>query len=109
MSFSDEPASPEKVVYWGRELPPLAESIEGEHTVEADSPHLPMHTHADELWTYATEPLKAEATRRIIQEVRRQGGSCAHVVDEQIEPHTDYAAGTMWLHGRYTYVMYRHG
>lgn len=98
----------EKRVYFRRELPPLSESIEGEHVVEADSPHVPLSPHHDDVWTTCNEPLLAELVHRIEQELVRQGGSCAHVVDEVVEPHIDYATSTMWLRGRYTYVMYRH-
>lgn len=100
--------SSEKIVYFRRELPPLSESLEGEHTVEADSPHVPMASHLDDVWTVCSDALTAEVVRRIEQEVHRQGGSCAHVVDEQVEPHHDYTTSTMWLRGRYTYVLYRH-
>ncbi len=103
-----ESSIPQKRVYFRRELPPLSESIEGEHIVEADSPHLPLGSLHDELWSRCADPLAQEATRRIEQEVRRLGGSCAHVVDEQIDPHTDYNSATTWLHGRYTIILYRH-
>lgn len=102
------PANPEKIVYFRRELPPLSEAIEGEHVVEADSPHVPLSPHHDDVWEQCSEPLIAELVHRMEQEVRRQGGSCAHVVDEEVEPHIDYSTSTMWLRGRYTYVMYRH-
>ena len=122
MSTSSNPESPadplhadpaagtgiDKVVYFRRELPPLSEAVEGEHIVEADSPRLPTHFGHDELWSRCADALQAEAIRRIEQEVHRQGGSCAHVVDEQIEPHSDFGKAESWLRGRYTYVMYRH-
>lgn len=98
----------EKTVYWRRELPPLAERIVGEQTVEAESQRVPHTSHEDELWERGAAELEAEASRRIEQELRRVGGSCAHVVEEQVEPKVDYAAGTTWLSGRYTYVVYRH-
>ena len=103
-----ESSAPQKRVYFRRELPPLSESIEGEHIVEADSPHIPLSSHPDEVWERGSDPLTAELVHRIEQELTRQGGSCAHIVDEVIEPHADYATSTMWLRGRYTYVMYRH-
>lgn len=107
--MEQETPLPTKRVYFRRELPPLSESIEGEHIVEADSPHVPLSPHHDDVYSQCSEPLLAELLRRIDQELTRQGGSCAHVVDEEVEPHIDYATSTMWLRGRYTYVMYRHG
>ncbi len=108
MNDPRQPNVPEKVVYFRRELPPLSETIEGEHVIEADSLHVPLSAHPDEVWTQCSDALTAEVVRRIEQEVRRQGGSCAHVVDEEVEPHHDYTTSTMWLRGRYTYVLYRH-
>ena len=108
MSESREPSLPEKIVYFRRELPPLSETVEAEHVVEADSPHVPLSAHPDEVWTQCSDALTAEVVRRIEQEVQRQGGSCAHVVDEAIEPHHDYTTSTMWQRGRYSYVLYRH-
>jgi hypothetical protein len=98
----------EKLVYWRRELPPLGEAILSEQIVEADSRRLAIGSHHEELWEKGAAELLEEATRRIEQEIHRQGGSCAHIVDEQVEPKVDYSIGKMWLHGRYTYVLYRH-
>jgi hypothetical protein len=39
--------------------------------------------------------------------VRRLGGRCARILDERIEPKFDDAHGEAWLHGRYTYMLYR--
>jgi hypothetical protein len=37
----------------------------------------------------------------------RLGGHFAHVHDEAIEPKHDEAAGERWLHGRFSYMLYR--
>ena len=47
------------------------------------------------------------ARLRLEQEVRRLGGHYAHVVDEPIESQRNDATGESWLHGRFTYVLYR--
>ncbi len=112
MASTTQEAAVQKLVYWRRELPPLGEQIEGEHIVEADSPHLPIehpqeYPH-DDLWSRCAADLEATAAKRLEQEIRRLGGSCAHIVDENIEPKSDHATGTTWLHGRYTYVLYKH-
>jgi hypothetical protein len=49
----------------------------------------------------------ANAESRLIQEIARLGGDYAHVHDESIAPKHDAAAGTSWLHGRFTYMLYR--
>ena len=98
----------EKLVYWRRELPPLGETPAGESSIEANSRPLVIGSPPEELWVKGAEELLKAAMQRIEQEVRRQGGSCAHIIDEQIESKADYATDKMWLHGRYTYVLYRH-
>lgn len=98
----------EQRVFFGRDLPPLGEVVEGEHTIEADSPALPIDACHDALWDDGSSALQTEVTRRIEQELLRLGGSCAHVVEARLEPKVDYATGKMWLHGRYAYVLYHH-
>lgn len=44
---------------------------------------------------------------RLVEEVERLGGHYAHVRDEAISPGHDDAAGEAWLHGRFTYMLYR--
>ena len=51
----------------------------------------------------------AKAESRIVQEVARLDGNFAHVNDETIDPKHDAAAGEAWLHGRFSYMLYRHG
>lgn len=98
-----------KVIYWRRELPPLHEEVEGEHEVEAESRHVPNDfAHRAELWGRCYPSLVEEAERRIAMEVARLGGSCAHVLDEQVTARVNDAAGEFALHGRFRFVMYRH-
>lgn len=97
-----------KIVHWRNELPPLSEKLEGEHVVEARSQAVPNSAEHDHLWKLCYESLIAAAAERIEQEVRRLGGSCAHVVDEKIEPKTNHHTGEYWLTGRFLYVMYQH-
>ena len=95
-------------VYWHRELPPGDAVAQGEHTVEADSPHaIGSIGHRDELWNECQRGLDAALHRRLHQEIARLGGRCAHVLDEHIEPKHDPVTDEAWLHGRYTYVLYR--
>jgi hypothetical protein len=49
----------------------------------------------------------ANAQQRLRQEVARLGGHYAHVLDESIDTRRDDATSEAWLHGRFTYVLYR--
>jgi len=96
------------IVYWHRELPPLEAEPVGEHVVEAASARVPgTLAHRDELWEQCYENLMAQAGARLEQEVARLGGSCAHVLDEAVDSRHNAATGESWLHGRFTYVLYR--
>ena len=80
----------------------------GEHTVEANSGRVPgTLAHRDELWEQCHETLMAETRARIEQEIARLDGDYAHVLGEAIEPKHDEVKGEAWLHGRFTYVLYR--
>ena len=97
-----------KIVYWHRDLPPLEAELIAEHTVEANSSRVPgTIAHRDELWDRCYRELMATAQSRLIQEIARLGGDLAHVHDEVIDPKHDDAAGEAWLHGRFSYVLYR--
>ncbi len=97
-----------KIVYWHRDWPPVDAEPIGEHTLEADSSHVPgTIAHRDELWDRCYEQLMANAEARLIQEIHRLGGRLVHVNDEAIEPKHDYAADEAWLHGRFGYMLYR--
>lgn len=97
-----------KSVFWHRDLPPLEADLVAEHTVEATSGRVPgTLAHRDELWDQCYRELMANAEKRLVQEIARLGGDFAHVHDEAIDPRHDDAAGEAWLHGRFTYVLYR--
>ena len=99
-----------KVVYWRQELPPVDAEMFGEYTVEAVSKHVPgTLAHRDELWDRCYDDLMREAGARLEQEVVRLGGHYAHVRDEAIESRHDDVTGETWLHGRFTYTLYRRG
>ena len=96
-----------QVVYWHRELPPLAaESVE-EHVVEAASRRVPgTLLHRDELWVECYQDLMVKAANRLEQEVKRLGGHYAHVLDESVDSRHDDASNESWLHGQFTYTLY---
>jgi len=102
------PDNGRKVVYWHRDLPPLEAELMTEHTVEANSSRVPgTLAHRDELWDKCYDELMANAERRLVQEVARLGGHYAHVHDETLNPRHDDAAGEAWLHGVFSYMLYR--
>jgi hypothetical protein len=97
-----------KVVYWHRELPPLGAETMGEHVLEAESPRIPGNLgHRDELWEGCYADLMAQAGQRLAQEVLRLGGDWAHVLNESITSKHDERTGESWLHGQFSYVLYR--
>jgi hypothetical protein len=97
-----------KVVFWHRELPPLEAELIAEHIVEASSGRVPRTlAHRDELWDQCYRELMANAESRLVQEIARLGGHFAHVHDEAIDQKHDDAAGEAWLHGRFSYTLYR--
>jgi hypothetical protein len=97
-----------KKIYWHHELPPFAADAIGEHTVEATSSHVPgTIAHRDELWTQCYEDLMAQARVRLNQEMIRLGGDYAHVLSESVDSKHDTVCGEAWLHGRFTYMLYR--
>jgi hypothetical protein len=106
MTTTNESAA--KVVYWHRELPPMAAELVENHTVEANSSRVPgTIAHRDELWDQCYAELMASAEARLRQEIARLGGHYAHVHDETITPKHDDAAGEAWLHGVFSYMLYR--
>ncbi len=95
-------------IYWHHELPPLAADAIGEHTVEATSCHVPgTIAHRDELWTLCYEDLMAQARARLNEERIRLGGDYAHVLSESVDSKHDPVRGEAWLHGLFTYMLYR--
>lgn len=99
-----------KVVFWHRELPPIDAEVMAEHTVEANSSRVAgTLAHRDDLWDQCYRELMANAHSRIITEISRLEGSYAHVLSESIGAKHDDAAAEAWLHGTFTYVLYRAG
>ena len=106
--MSDSASTPRPVVYWHRELPPVTAEVMDEHVVEATSGRVPgTLSHRDEIWDRCYGELMAATRARIEQEVARLGGDYAHVLDESIDSRHDDAKGEAWLHGRFSYVLYR--
>ena len=98
----------DKVVYWHRDLPPLDAELMAEHTVEATSARVEgTISHRDELWDGCYQELMANTKARLAQEIARLGGHYAHVHGESIDIRRDDAAGEAWLHGRFSYMLYR--
>lgn len=95
-------------IYWHRELPPVDAEPIGEHIIEAASDPVPgTLAHRDELWNECHKELTAHLTRRLEQEMARLGGDYAHVLDESIDSRHDEITGERWLHGQFTYMLYR--
>ena len=97
-----------KVVYWHRDLPPLDAELMAEHTIEATSDRVEgTISHRDELWDRCYQELMANTQARLAQEIARLGGHYAHVHDESIDVRHDDATCETWLHGRFSYMLYR--
>lgn len=97
-----------KLVFWHRELPPLEAEPVADHTLEANSGRVPgTLAHRDELWDHCYRELMANAESRLVQEIERLGGDYAHVHDEAIDPKHDDGAREAWLHGRFSYMLFR--
>ena len=97
-----------KTIYWHRDLPPVDAEIIGEHTVEAASCRIPgTLARRDELWDVCYDELMRQARGRLEQEMARLDGDYAHVLSEAITQKRDDARSESWLHGRFTYVLYR--
>ena len=104
----DTDAKGSRIIYWHRELPPFDAEATGEHVVEAASGRVPgTLAHRDELWNQCYEDLMAQVRIRLEQEVARLGGNYAHVLSESVDSKHDDVSGEAWLHGRFTYMLYR--
>jgi len=80
----------------------------GEHVVEACSARVPdTIAHRDELWNRCEGELMANARARLSEEIARLGGRCAHVLSESIETRHSPSSAEAWLHGCFTYMLYR--
>ena len=97
-----------KIIFWHRDLPPLDADAVEEHVLEATSARVPgTILHRDELWDHCYEDLMAETATRLEQEILRLGGHYAHVLSESIDTRHHGATSESWLHGRFTYMLYR--
>jgi hypothetical protein len=97
-----------RTVFWHRDLPPIEAEPIAEHTIEAESSRIAgTIAHRDELWDSCYRELMVNAETRLNQEVSRLGGHYAHVLEELVEPKHDDVAGEAWLHGRFSYMLYR--
>lgn len=97
-----------KTVFWHRELPPIDSELMAEHTVEADSSRVAgTLANRNELWDHCYAELMVNAESRVTEEAARLGGRYAHVHGESIGAKHDDPAGEAWLHGRFTYLLYR--
>jgi len=100
--------APSRIIYWHRELPPIEAIALGEHTVEATSHRVPdTIAPRGELWRLGKDDVMARTRQRLAEDVARLGGRYAHVLDESIDTRHDAATGAAWLHGRFTYMLYR--
>lgn len=100
--------APSQIIYWHRELPPITATAVGEHTVEATSHRVPgTIAHREELWNRGKDELMTQVRERLGAEIARLGGRYAHVLGESIDTRHDVVTGEAWLHGRFTYMLYR--
>jgi hypothetical protein len=96
------------VIFWHRELPPLRAESLGEHVIEATSIRVKSDlAHRNELWDRCYEDLMASVCDRLKQEIARQGGDYAHVLEESIDTRRNDASGEAWLYGRFSYLLLR--
>jgi hypothetical protein len=80
----------------------------GEHVLEATSGRVASTlAHRDELWDRCYEELMLNTGARLEQEIARLGGNYAHVLDESVDSRHDDVTGENWLHGSFTYMLYR--
>ncbi|MEQ1911863.1 MAG: hypothetical protein ABMA15_23795 [Vicinamibacterales bacterium] len=97
-----------KAVYWHRELPPSSADAVAEHSVEASSVRVEgTIAHRDEVWDQCYQSLMVRTEERLVQEMERLRGDCAHVLNEQVDVCHDDVSGHAWLHGRFAYMLYR--
>jgi hypothetical protein len=75
--------------------------------VETGDHHVPTISDSGGKCIYWHRELMENMQARMKQEIGRLGGHYAHVVDESIDSRHDYAAGQAWLHGIFTYALYR--
>jgi hypothetical protein len=97
-----------RCIYWHRDLPPVDAEMLGEHVLEANSSRVhASFAYRDEAWESCYRDLMEQTHTRLKQEIDRLGGHYAHIVDESVLSRRDDATGSAWLHGRFTYMLYR--
>ena len=105
----DKDAEENQIIFWHSELPPVDAEPMGEHVVEAVSKRVPSSiAHRGDLWNLCCEELMAQVRLRLKQEILRLGGNYAHVLNESIHSKHDDVSAEAWLHGQFTYMLYRH-
>jgi hypothetical protein len=97
-----------KTVYWHEELPPTNGEVIHEDVIEATSDRVSgsIERHG-ELWQRCYNALMENTRLRLEQEVKRLGGHYAHVLDEHVDSRRDEANDESWLHGGFSYLLYR--
>jgi hypothetical protein len=101
-------ATEDRMIYWYRELPPIDAEPIGEGTLEAASERVPgTLAHRDELWERCYANLMTQVSTRLQQEVARARANYAHVLKESVDSKRDDVTTEAWLHGSFTYVIYR--
>ena len=79
-----------------------------EHTVEATSSRVAGRSSTGtSSGIAATRSSWPTPVSRLAQEIARLGGHYAHVHDESIDTRHDDATGEAWLHGRFSYMLFR--
>jgi hypothetical protein len=97
-----------QIIFWHRDLPPIRAMAMSDHTIEVTSERVEgTLAHRDELWDRCYLDLMSQTRDRLTQEIARLGGHYAHVLDESVDSRHDDAKGEAWLHGRFTYMLYR--
>jgi hypothetical protein len=100
--------SDQKRIYWHRELPPFDAEMMGEYVLEATSNREQGSlARRSQLWDRAYQELMENTHARMKQEIDRLGGHYAHVLTESIDSRHDDPTGESWLHGLFTYRLYR--
>ncbi len=72
------------------------------------SAHVPgTIAHRDELWDQYYEDLMSKVRAAGAGSLTRLGGNFAHVLDETVDSRHNDATNESWLHGCFTYMLYR--
>jgi len=105
---SETTAPAAQVIFWYRDLPPLAAEPLEEHTVQASSARVSgALSYGDEAWKRCYADALAQATVHLEQQVARRGGRYAHVLSEAVNVRHSGATGEAWLDLALKYMLYR--